>query len=136
MSTKHILIGIAAVAILVFIIYNAQQRKKNAPIYIRKTLVKNYNARTIPPLGIYIKASEKNNEALLRHELAHWKQYQKKGLFNYYANYIKQLVKYGYDKMPMEQEARENESEYCKQNYTECVRTGQSNTIYDIDFRS
>ena len=32
-------------------------------------------------------------------------------------------------------EARENESEYCKLNYTECVRTGESVTAYNPNFR-
>lgn len=96
----------------------------------------NYSARTIPPFGIYIKESEKDNQALIDHELIHWKQYQDGGLLNYYLTYASQMKQYGYDKMPMEQEARTNESDYCKENYTECVKDGQAKTVYNPNFRA
>lgn len=119
-----------------FIIFNIIQRaRKSIPVFFKKSLFKKYNARTIPPFGIYIKESEKDNKELVDHEKVHWKQYQKNGLINYYKNYLKQLKKYGYDKMPMEQAARKNETEYCKQNYTKCVRTGESKTVYNPVFR-
>ena len=42
------------------------------------------------------------------------------------------------DKMPLKVEAREyvGENAYCQQNYTECVRNGQSITIEDKNFRT
>lgn len=129
------MIGIGVVTGIA-IIYNAIQRKRNTPpVFYKKKLLNNYNARTIPPFGIYIKDSEKENKELLNHELIHWKQYQDKGLVKYYADYSKQINEFGYDKMPMEKEARVNESEYCKDNYTECVRNGLSNTVHNPNFR-
>lgn len=124
------------ISVVSFIIYNAaQRRRKLAPIFIRKSLAKNYNARTIPPFGIYIKESEKDNAALLEHEMVHWRQYQKMGLFNFYSTYWRQLKEHGYDQMPMEQDARGNEDEYCRENYTQCVRNGWARTIYNPVFR-
>ena len=117
--------------------YNFYQRKrKDAPIFYKKSLAKNYNARTIPPFGIYIKESEKDNESLLEHELVHWNQYKKMGLINFYMQYVKELKQYGYDKMPMEKEARENEDEYAKENYTQAVRQGYANTVFNPKFRT
>ena len=46
------------------------------------------------------------------------------------------MKQFGYDKMPMEMEARANESDYCKENYTECVRNGKSNTVNNPNFRA
>lgn len=45
------------------------------------------------------------------------------------------MIQFGYDKMPLEIQARTNESEYCKKNYTECVRKGIAKTINDPYFR-
>ena len=136
MNNKQLAIGFIIAGGIVFAIFNNQQKAKTPTIHVRKKLARGYNARTIPPFGIYVKESEKDNQELIEHELVHWKQYQENGLLNYYFTYIKQLKKYGYDRMPMEQVARGNESEYCKANYTECVRAGQSNTIYNPKFRT
>ena len=135
MAKKEILLGIGILGILSFMIYNSRKRRKNPSIYIWNKLPKNFNAATIPPFGIYLNECEKDNNALLDHELIHWKQYQEKGLFHYYLNYFQQLEKFGYDKMPMEEDARENESTFCKENYTECVRDGTANTVHNPDFR-
>ena len=119
-----------------FVTYNYVQRnRKKPPVFYRKKLAKNYNARTIPPFGIFIKEDEKNNKELLEHELTHWKQYEEKGFIDYYVDYTKQMKQFGYDKMPMEIEARKNESDYCKNNYTECVRNGTAKTVYNPNFR-
>ena len=134
MKKEYVILG-SIFSVLLFAAYNAYQRQKSPRIYIRKKLSSGYNARTIPPFGIYIDESEQNNQELINHELVHWKQYQKKGLLNYYFRYFNELNEYGYDKMPMEQEARANESKYCKNNYTKCVRSGEANTIYKPDFR-
>jgi len=122
-------------AISAAIIYNEIQKRRHTPIYFLKKIAKNYNARTIPPFGIYIKKSESGNKSLLEHELVHWKQYQEKGLIKFYSDYAKEMKQFGYDKMPMEKEARKNENEYCKDNYTECVRTGQAKTVFNPNFR-
>ena len=134
-KTKNILIGAGAFATIA-IIYNAhQRRRKDTPVYFRESLVGNYNARTIPPFGIYVKESEKDNKPLIEHEKVHWKQYQEKGLISFYAQYAEEMDQYGYDHMPMEIEARQNETPYCKRNYTECVRTGRAKTVFNPNFR-
>ncbi len=132
MKTKTILGLLLGTAI----IYNELQKKRDTPpIYIRKKLRLNYNGRTIPPFGIYITEAQKDNKALLEHELVHWRQYQQKGLIRFYFDYAGQLKKHGYDQMPMEKEARVNESDYCKENYTECVRNGTAKTVHNPNFR-
>ncbi|MDD3686864.1 MAG: hypothetical protein PHE56_08875 [Bacteroidales bacterium] len=128
---------IAAFATIgLLIIKNANQRTNSKPaIKIAKALPGNYNALTLPPFGIYITEKEKGNLLLLQHELKHWQQYQKLGLLKYYNTYYQQYVKYGYDKMPMEIEARVGETEYAKSHYTKAVRSGKANTIYNPEFR-
>lgn len=130
------ILGLTGTIIFGFIIYNAIQRRRiNPPVFYRKSLNKNFNAKTIPPFGIYIKEAERENQALLEHETVHWQQYQRMGLIKYYREYFKQLKEYGYDAHPMELEARSNESEYAKHNYTEAVRRGLAVTVYNPDFR-
>lgn len=135
MTTKNkIIVGVGLVT-LAFVLYNEKQKSNDKPkVYLRKKMFNNYNARTIPPFGIYILESQKDNKALLEHEMIHWRQYQEKGLIKFYLDYSNQLSQYGYDKMPMEIEARFNESDFCKQNYTHCVRNGISNTIFNPNF--
>jgi hypothetical protein len=124
-------------ALLGAIIYNAIQRRKDVPpVYVRKSLSGNYNAITIPPFGIFITEKEKDNQALLDHEMVHWRQYQQMGLIPFYLEYARQKKEYGYDKMPLEIEARHNESLYCQTNYTDCVRNGSAVTVYNPDFRT
>ena len=88
----------------------------------------------VPAVGIFITEKEKDNQELLNHELIHWKQYQEEGLLML-PKYLSEILKNGYDGNTYEVEARENESEYCKYNYTECVRTGKSVTAYNPNFR-
>ena len=131
MKASNIILG----GLIGFALYNEIQKSKKPNVYYKKTLAKNYNAQTIPPFGIYILESEKNNINLLEHELIHWKQYQQKGLLNFYLDYYTQFKSVGYDSMPMEIEARFCENDYCKNNYTECVRNGMANTIFQPNFR-
>lgn len=90
---------------------------------------------TVPPLGIFITRDQLGNDALLQHELIHWRQFQQIGLLPYYARYFFEKMKYGYDHMPMEIEARQGETDDVKVNYTEAVRTGQARTVYNPNFR-
>ncbi|WP_051364337.1 hypothetical protein [Flavobacterium limnosediminis] len=128
-------IALGILAALGFALYNESQKKKRPPVYYRKNLTGGYNAKTIPPFGIYILESQKENKALLEHELIHWKQYQEKGLFKFYFDYYNQYNSYGYDNMPMEIEARANEDDFCRTNYTHCVRNGLAKTIFEPNFR-
>lgn len=107
--------------------------RKRPPVYVRD--VRPYNAITIPPFGIFVSPDHIGNEKLLQHEFIHWDQYERMGLLMYYLNYIDQYIRYGYDKMPMEVEARLIEDDYCRLNYTECVRNGRAKTVASESFR-
>jgi len=134
MKTKHILFGIGAVLAVDYLIARINKKPK---ITYKQKLPFNYNAQTLPPFGINIQNEDKNNQLLIKHELVHWEQYRKTGAIVYYLKYALQKAIYGYDKMPMEIEARKQigENEYCQNNYTECVRNGQSITIKEQNFR-
>ena len=122
---------------LAFIIYTMKQRKNDNPkIFYRKKLVNNYNGYIVAPFGVFMKESEKENKALIEHELIHWKQFQREGLIPFLVNYSKEASQKGYDKNPYEKEARTAEDGYCKENYTECVRNGTAKTVYNPNFRS
>ncbi len=122
--------------LIAYLIYKNQKATDIPEIISVKDLPFNYNALTIPPFGIFIKQDHVNNRNLIAHELMHWQQYRQMGLVNYHATYLSELMKYGYDQMPMEIMARFNEREYCKNNYTDCVRKGISNTVLNQNFRS
>lgn len=71
-------------------------------------------AITLPPFGIYclptIMLDDEKAGRMKRHENVHWSQYKKMGVVRYYITYIWQYVRYGYEKMPMEIEARAAEN--------------------------
>lgn len=133
MQVKKV-IAIGSVLLAVHLILRAQRKKEPAIRYVEKVPF-GFNALTLPPAGIYIEKVQEGNEALLQHELIHWKQYQRMGLLPYYINYAYGMTVQGYDRHPMEIEARANESEYCRLNYTECVRNGSALTVRDPNFR-
>jgi hypothetical protein len=116
-------------------LYSMKRRTEKPNLYIKDSLPFGFNAMTIPPLGIFVTRNQSGNDALLNHELVHWNQYARVGLIPYFFGYMVQRLRYGYDKMPMEQEARSNENAYCRENYTEAVRTGLSGTVYNPNFR-
>jgi hypothetical protein len=120
-------------ALAVYTIYRRYSNK--TPVYYVDSIAANFNARTIPPLGIFIKKSQKNNTALLKHELIHWNQFKNLGLLGFYTTYISEHIKNGYDLNRLEIEARKNESNYCRNNFTACVRSGESKTVYNPNFR-
>jgi len=102
-----------------------------------KKLPFNYNAITVPPIGIFIQDEDFGNETLLNHELVHWEQYQRNGLLMYYIRYFAQMAFQGYDNSTFEIEARQRTGEKpeCIRNYTECVRNGTALTVHDPNFR-
>ena len=130
-----VLLGIGAVLLIDLVV--ARFNKKPKIIY-KDRLIKNYNAQTMPPFFIRIQEEDKDNKVLLKHELVHWEQYRKTGALIFNTRYFLEKLIYGYDKMPMEIEARKlsGEKEECITNYTECVRDGRSNTIVDPEFRT
>ena len=137
MKPLKILAITSVVGIIAFIAYTKRQRRNDTPkIFYRKKLVNNYNGYNVFPFGIFIKESEKDNQALIEHEMIHWKQFQREGLVPFLVNYLKEAVQNGYDKNRYEIEARTVETAYCKENYTECVRSGNSKTAYNPNFRS
>ena len=77
-----------------------------------------FRAVTLPPFGIFIKEQYKGNTKIIEHDYIHWQQYKKMGLFKYYLRWIWEQIYYGYDKSPMEIEARFNEDEKTKYNYS------------------
>ena len=78
-----------------------------------------FRAMTIPPFGIFIKKEFEGDKQILEHDLIHWKQYERMGLFMYYFRYFMQLLLIGYDTMPMEMEARQGDDDETKWNYRE-----------------
>ena len=134
MNSKKIIFGIGLILLADYII---AQFNRTPKIYYKDKLPFNYNAQTIPPFFIRIQNEDKNNEILKKHELVHWKQYRKTGAILFHLKYGLQKLFYGYDKMPMEIEARKlsGEKTECLTNYTECVRNGNANTIKDVNFR-
>ena len=134
MNTKNVVLVIVSVLALDYIIAKLQSTPK---ITIKENLPFNYNAQTIPPFGIRIQEEDKENEILRKHELVHWKQYRKTGAIIFHLKYGLQRIIYGYEKMPMEIEARilSGEKQECITDYTNCVRDGRANTITDANFR-
>jgi hypothetical protein len=128
MVNKYLIYGF--VGLCLFSFYMRKKEKVN--IYYVKKLPRNYNGLIIPAVGIFIKESDQD---LLEHELIHWEQYRKEGLLMIPKYIINNIIN-GYDKNSYEVEARVNESQYCRYNYTECVRTGESSTAYNPNFRT
>ena len=57
--------------------------------------------------GIYIRQDFWNNESLIIHELTHTLQYERLGgIADFLNQYIKECIYYGYDKSPLEIEAK------------------------------
>lgn len=135
-KSKYILGGIL-VASALFIAYSDKQRKSEPVVYVKEKLLGNYNARTIPPFGIYVSQSQKDNKRIIEHEMEHWKQFQQNGLLGFMFNYAKQNIENGYDGNELEIQARKDagESVYCQNNYTKCVRYGLAKTVHNPDFR-
>lgn len=68
-----------------------------------------YGGITLPLLGIFILAERINEERLIKHELAHWAQYERMGFFRFTWAYLTGLIRHGYWNHPMEIEARKAE---------------------------
>ncbi|SED21380.1 hypothetical protein SAMN04489761_4645 [Tenacibaculum sp. MAR_2009_124] len=90
---------------------------KQPKIHYTKYIIAPFRGMTSPPFGIFIRKDLQGNQQILEHDLIHWKQYQRMGLIMFYFRYFIQLLIIGYDTMPMEMEARQNESENVKWNY-------------------
>ena len=69
-----------------------------------------YGGITLPPFGVYILAEHLANQRLIRHEQAHWRQWQRMGTVRFYSTYIWQVLRHGYRNHPLELEARAAEA--------------------------
>ena len=78
-----------------------------------------FRAMTVPPIAIFVKKEHKGNNDIIEHDLIHWRQYQRMGFLMFYLRYFLQLIIIGYDTMPMEMEARQNDDHHTKWNYRE-----------------
>ena len=76
------------------------------------------------------------DQKTLNHEMVHWKQYQEMGLLAFYFQYFKQFITLGYDKMPMELEARYEEDEYTKKHYSEVYHHSNKNRVSNTIMRN
>lgn len=65
-----------------------------------------YAGITLPPFGIFILSERINDQRLIRHEQAHWRQAQQLGVVKFYVKYLWLNMRYGYKNNPMEIEAR------------------------------
>ena len=92
---------------------------KEPRLYHVRWILPPYRAMTIPPFGIFIRRQYRGNQKMLNHDMIHWKQYQRMGLSKFYFQYFKEFLICGYDKMPMELEARHEEDEYTKEHYSD-----------------
>ncbi|KAB8153392.1 hypothetical protein EZY14_009170 [Kordia sp. TARA_039_SRF] len=118
-------------------VYNEIQKTKEPPVYYTERIVGGFNGITIPPFGIFIKESERENQMLLDHEIVHWNQYQREGLFNFLKNYYAEHRENGYDNNSYEIEARllSGEKIQCLKNYTNCIKSGTALTAHNSNFR-
>lgn len=97
-----------------------------------------FNGFVIPLFGIVINKihiNDPNLANLIDHEYVHWKQFKRYGILPMLILYIYYCIRVGYDKNPLEIEARHNEDEFVKQNYTYAVRNGLASTPYNKNFR-
>lgn len=129
MTTTNTILTASAIGLLLY----AASRQKPSVIPMG-ALPFGFNAMTVPPVGVFVRKDQLHNQALLDHELVHWQQYRERGLFGFYTDYFNEMSAYGYDHMPMEREARANETPYCQCNYTECVRSGIAKTVSNPKF--
>lgn len=134
---KHNLFWAGAAAVGIISLYSMKRRKDKPSLFIKDWLPFGFNAMTVAPLGIFVTKDQANNQNLLTHELAHWKQFQDMGLVRFYVCGACQLAANGYDGSPMEQQARKaaGEDDFVTANYTECVRMGIARTVHNPDFR-
>lgn len=130
MKNSYLIYGF--LALLVYSYYKRKKSKVN--VYYLDNLPLNYNGLIVPPIGIFINKSKRDSEELLNHELIHWEQYKTEGL-KMIPKYIVESIRNGYDRNKYEIKAREGESEFCKTNYTHCVRNGLAKTSHNKNFR-
>lgn len=94
--------------------------KKDKVYYIPFDIPGKQMAATVPPFGIFIESKYRKDDEMLRHELVHWSQYRRMGLYGFYSTYFSEYKKYGRFNGPMEVEARKLSKVKTKQKHV-CV---------------
>ena len=94
-----------------------------------------YNGFCLPFFGVVLNAKQAGNTLLIEHEMVHWHQFKRYGLLGFMARYLYHACTVGYDRNPLEVEARFREPDYVKYRYTDAVRKGESLTVSNPDFR-
>ena len=95
---------IVIVGLILYVILLNKSAQKKDPKFITMPLPGNRKAVSMPPFGVYIEKDVENDEKVIKHEKCHWKQYQDKGLIDYYKEYFSLNSKYDYEDNPMEKE--------------------------------
>lgn len=103
-------------------------------VYYVDWLPGNYNGFATP-FGLIITKKNKGSRVLYNHELVHYYQQKRGGLF-FYIDYLMEHITKGYDGNKYEIEARFEESDFCKKNYTHCVRNGLAKSAHNKNFRT
>lgn len=85
--------------------------KHPSVFYLPFNLPGKQRAATIPPLGIFIESQYQNENhsapcSLINHEMIHWEQYKRMGLFTFYYKYLTLYIQFGRINNWMEEEAR------------------------------
>lgn len=75
-------------------------------IRIAKIFTPNVIGVTIWPFIFIYPKVFKDNQSLIRHEMVHIKQYKRYWIIGFLPVYIYQFIRYGYERMPLEIEAR------------------------------
>lgn len=67
---------------------------------------KGYSGFTLYP---FIFVRDKSDKVLVNHERIHWQQQKQLGLLRFLWMYFRDWYRFGYDNIPLEKEAKENE---------------------------
>lgn len=95
---------ILIVAMVLYIVLKNKKSMNSEPKFITMPLPGDRKAVTMPPFGVYIEKDVENDQAVIKHEKCHWNQYQRKGLIDFYKEYISLKSDHDYNDNPMEQE--------------------------------
>ncbi len=84
--------------------------KRDAPVFYIPWLPGSLMAFTVPPLGIFIEQDYRGEGSgpgtILAHEKIHWQQFQERGLWGFYIEYWKGLIRDGRLYNDLEKDAR------------------------------
>lgn len=78
--------------------------------YVKSNVIPIFRGFALPYIGIIIKEKYRGDKTLIEHEKIHLAQIKRMTLPVYIIRYIFQLIFIGYDSMPMELEARQEDS--------------------------